>query len=290
MSDLKRVAITVIRPKDYIHSNCFNPVLRCLEQALKAKKYEVDVLFNVYTDLFTNIVIGAHLSPNPLELSNIKNSIVYNFEQITNTSPWITKDYFKLLASKPYWDYSITNIDRAYEIDKNIKARHVPFAYEPILSYTYVARDVFRTKKYDIDVLFFGSMNDRRAKVLDTLKQRGLNVVSVFGVYEQDLSVLIKRSKVILNMHYYDSAIFEAVRVIPLLACGNAVVTEESVDDSSYAYLDRGIIKVPYHQLVDACQMLVDNDALREDTAEIGFSNVKRKTMNDSILKVEGML
>ena len=100
----------------------------------------------------------------------------------------------------------------------------------------------------DIDVLHFGSMNDRRRAVLSALQSEGLNVHHAFGVFGRDLDALIARSKVVLNVHYYvDPPCFEAARVLPLLAKGATVVCEETPNEGpTWA--------VPYEGLVDACK------------------------------------
>lgn len=287
----KEIAISVVRPKDYPHSDCFNPVITCLENALKSAGYKVDVLFNVYIAFKPSIIIGAHLLDKPTELLDLKKATIYNFEQISPESHWITKDYFKTLLAKPYLDYSITNINNAFAIDRGIKAKHLPFAYEVPMDYTYVARDVFRVVRKDIDILFYGSMNDRRLKIIHELADKhGINAKYVFGVYGDELSKMIHRSKLVLNMHYYESSIFEAVRVLPLLASRVPVVSEASVDDEQYDYLENGLVRVPYSELADACKTLLTDSEKRQQVADAGFCNVKRKTMNQVIDRVESFL
>lgn len=287
----KEIAISVVRPKDYPHSDCFNPVITCLANALKLAGYKVDVLFNVYVSFKPSIIIGAHLLDKPTELADLKKATIYNFEQISPESHWITKDYFKALLSKPYLDYSITNINNAFAIDKTIKAKHLPFAYESPMDYTYVARDVFRVVPKDIDILFYGSMNDRRLKVIQELADKhGINAKYVFGIYGDELSKMIHRSKIVLNMHYYESSIFEAVRVLPLLASRVPVVSETSVDDEQYAYLENGLVRVPYAELADACKALLADAEKRQQVADAGCCNVKRKTMSQVIDRVESVV
>lgn len=289
---IKDIAISVVRPKNYVHSDCFNPVISCLCHALKIKGYNPEVLFNVYTSDKPSIIIGAHLLDKPSELADLKKSVIYNFEQISPESHWISKDYFQALLARPYIDYSIANINSAFAINRNIVARHLPFAYESPMDYSYVTRDAFRVKPKDIDVLFFGSMNDRRAKVIDQLKNMGLNVQAVFGVYGPELSVLIHRSKVVLNMHYYESSIFEAVRVLPLLASRIPVISEQSVDDSDYSYLNPpfGIQCATYESLASTCKVFVEDSDVRALLADTGYSNVKLKTMSQSIENIASLL
>lgn len=289
---MKDIVITRVRPVGYIHDAAFDPVTTALNNALHNKGHRTSVCFNKFSEEGLNIVIGAHLLEDPESLLQKDNVVVYNFEQFDTKSNWFNSSYVSLLKNKPYWDYSKTNIEALRKVYPEAKATHVPFAYDSSLDYTYVARDVFRVKPKDIDVLFFGSMNDRRAKVLDKIKSMGLNVQAVFGVYGPELSVLIHRSKLVLNMHYYDSSVFEAVRVIPLLASRVAVVSEKSVDDDDYKYLNQtsGILVTDYDKLAFVCKQLVENADDRECLSNTGYANVKLKTMAQPLESVGDVL
>jgi len=289
---LKDIVITRVRPVGYIHDAAFDPVTTALNNALHNKGHRTSVCFNKFSEEGLNIVIGAHLLDDPESLLQKENVVVYNFEQFDTKSNWFNSSYVSLLKNKPYWDYSKTNIEALRKVYPEAKATHVPFAYDSSLDYTYVARDVFRVKPKDIDVLFFGSMNDRRAKVLDKIKSMGLNVQAVFGVYGPELSVLIHRSKLVLNMHYYDSSVFEAVRVIPLLASRVPVVSEKSIDDNDYSYLGPpfGIQITDYDNLAYCCKLLIENENARTVLAAQGNVNVKFKTMTQSLESVGDIL
>ena len=289
---MKPVTITRVKPANYIHDSAFDPVVSVLMTTLHSKVPRVQTLVNKFNPEGLNIVVGAHLLQDPKMLLDEPNTIVYNFEQFDTKSDWFSSDYVSLLKSKPYWDYSTANIAAMKKAYPEAQATHVPFAYAPVLDYSYVRRDVFRVKRKDIDVLFFGSMNDRRAKVISQLTSMGLNVQAVFGVYGPELSVLIHRSKLVLNMHYYDSSVFEAVRVIPLLASRVAVVSEKSVDDDDYKYLNQtsGILVTDYDKLAFVCKQLVENADDRECLSDTGYANVKLKTMVQSLENVGDLL
>lgn len=289
---MKRVTITRIRPDNYIHDAAFDPVVSVLMTTFHSRAANVQTLVNKFNPEGLNIVVGAHLLQDPKMLLDEHNTVVYNFEQFDTKSDWFSSDYVSLLKSKPYWDYSTANIAAMKKAYPEAQATHVPFAYAPVLDYSYVRRDVFRVKRKDIDVLFFGSMNDRRAKIIGELTSMGLNVQAVFGVYGPELSVLIHRSKLVLNMHYYDSSVFEAVRVIPLLASRVAVVSEKSVDDDDYTYLNQtsGILVTDYDKLAFVCKQLVENADDRECLSDTGYANVKLNTMVQSLENVGGLL
>lgn len=289
---MKDINIAKVSPEGYAHDAAFDHVITALVNTLKSKGHRVTVSVSNLEEEAFNIVIGAHLLPDPKSLLQADNAVVYNFEQFDINSNWFSRDYVYLLKSKPYWDYSRVNIEALRKAHPEAKASHVPFAYDSSLDYSYVKRDVFRVKPKDIDVLFFGSINDRRAKVIDEIRKVGLNIQAVFGVYGQELSVLVHRSKVVLNMHYYDSSVFEAVRVIPLLASRVPVVSEKSVDDDDYKYLGPpfGIQITDYDNLANCCKLMVDNEAARVVLAAQGNVNVKLRTMAQSLESAGGAL
>jgi len=80
-----------------------------------------------------------------------------------------------------------------------------------------------------IDVFFAGSINRRRANVLEQLVEAGC-VVDVVGtqapLWGDALEARMARAKVVLNLHYYDPGVFEVFRVAPAVARGHIVISE----------------------------------------------------------------
>jgi hypothetical protein len=82
----------------------------------------------------------------------------------------------------------------------------------------------------DLDVLFVGSLNEQRSAILSKLEQTGLRVAFSAGpLFGANLALLERRARVVLNMHYYTPGIFESFRVVPAVARGARVVSEESL-------------------------------------------------------------
>jgi hypothetical protein len=133
----------------------------------------------------------------------------------------------------------------------------------------------------DIDVLFYGSVNERRARILDELKSRGLNVVSLFGVYGAERDQAIARAKIVLNHHHYKPNIFEIVRISYLLANKVCVVAEGDLDDPDVKPLNGGIELAPYDDLVERCVELVGDAARRQKVAQTGFERICARRQSD---------
>jgi hypothetical protein len=145
------------------------------------------------------------------------------------------------------------------------RVKYVPIGYvEPM---TRIAEQ----EEEDIDVLFYGSMNPRRQKILDELRLRGLNVAAVFGVYGQERDALIGRAKLVLNIRLYESDIFEIVRVSYLLANRKAIVSEYSDNTDIEDDMRTAVALAPYEKIVDVCVDLLANQQKRRDLGRQGF-------------------
>jgi len=225
----------------------------------------------------TNIIFGAHLINDQ---SNFPaGSVIFNLEQLESDSQYCNERYFDCLAAHTVWDYSQRNI--TYLKNKNINpaAILIPLGFSPS-----VCR-IEKPEMQDIDVLFYGAINERRKKILDDLNAAGLNVVSLIGVYGSELDQHIARSKTVLNLHFHASKIFEVVRVGFLLNNKKAVVSEVDADTEIDPVLRGAITGVPYEQLVQALIKLVRDDHLRCEAEEHGFRIFSQRTQSDILKK-----
>jgi len=225
-----------------------------------------------------NIIFGAHLIPD----WNIvpPGSIIFNLEQLTSGSPYCSAFYFDCLRRHPVWDYSPRNIAHLRDNNINSNPTLIPIGFSP---------SVYRIKKaeiQDIDVLFYGAINERRQKILDDLKRAGLRVVNLLGVYGPQLDEYIARSKTVLNLHFHASKIFEVVRVSYLLNNRKAVVSEVGADTEIDPEIRAAIVGAEYEQLVDELIRLVRDDELRSLQEDRGYAVFSRHTQAEYLRKV----
>jgi O-methyltransferase/8-demethyl-8-(2,3-dimethoxy-alpha-L-rhamnosyl)tetracenomycin-C 4'-O-methyltransferase len=113
-------------------------------------------------------------------------------------------------------------------------------------------------------------------------------VEAVFGVYGAERDALIARAKVVLNMHYYDSSIFEIVRVSYLLANRKAVVAECHPGTDVDPGLREAVRAVPYDGLVEACQGLVRDEDARTGLEERGYTIFSALREEDILGRIMG--
>jgi hypothetical protein len=230
--------------------------------------HQAAIQFNIIDIDCKNILIGFHLLDIKYISQLPKNSVLINAEQFLGGTPW-NENILQWIQSFEVWDYSTQNIEffKSRGIE-NIK--YLELGYQSELSR-------IETKAFkDIDVLFYGSINDRRAKILDALKSSGLNVHTIFGIYGKYRDDLIARSKLVLNLHYYDSEIFEVVRVFYLLANSIPVVGEINLSTVVSDIYKNSVLGVPYQELVNACISLVKDDQARDLQGRRGFEIIQQ--------------
>jgi hypothetical protein len=107
------------------------------------------------------------------------------------------------------------------------------------------------------DVLFVGSMNDRRARVLYQLTAAGYHVhAPAQPTFGSDLAYLEGASRLVLNMHYYTPGIFESFRVVPAIHRGARVLSETSEAGEGADWCEC----VPYDRLVARAAEILESD------------------------------
>jgi len=238
-----KYTVVHVQPPDYIHAQGLREFAETVFYGLQHLGYEATL--SDKPSEHTSIVIGAHLCE-----SLPSHCIIYNSEQVG--SPWFTEKYITLLKSHEIWDYSSQNVERLKAL--GIEARHVPIGY---------VKELERIKPaevQDIDVLFYGSLNERRKKILDELKAKGLNVLHLFGVYGDERDSYIARAKVVLNMHFYEPGVMETVRLSYLWANRACVCSEETQG--------RGW---PYNMISDKVEWYLNSDAVRASWANFCY-------------------
>lgn len=245
-------------PEGYIHSHAFDEICLGLQAAFHELGYYAPLCrtASVPTIAHKVVVVGCNLLADHAGMHPWKERcIFYNLEQLGTDSPWASEKYFRLLREGlEVWDYSPANVSELGT--RGVQARLCPIGYTPRLTCIGKAEE-------DIDVLFIGSLNARRAAILDELQRRDINTVILCGVYGAERDAYIARAKIVLNIHFYDSKIFEMVRCSYLMANEKFIISEESVD-ISYRERLSGIVFKPYEDLVAACEFYLQPSMTQE--------------------------
>lgn len=246
-------AVVVFTRPNYEHAEAFREFAEAVYHGLEANGEDVTWSDSPFVPGRTAIVFGANLATHPAEIP--PHAIIFNLEQIDASSSWLREPYLTLLRTHQVWDYSARNVEALRERGVT-DVHHVPVGW---------ARELERVAEApkDLDVLFYGSLNPRRQQIIDQLRAAGVNVTAVFGVYGPQRDALIARARVVLNVHFYESKIFEAIRVSYLLGNGATVLSEDGGDPIE-AEFQGAVAFAPYDGLVARCLELLADDAERE--------------------------
>src|SRR5271166_1045208 len=273
---MSRFQITVIRPPGYLHSEAFREIAETLQYGLRSLGHSAQIRENGFDSAAMNIVLGAHLLLPDQAGTLPPGSVLYNLEQLGG--PSLPPSYYELACRHQIWDYSLRNIEKW----KALNCAHTPV--HVAVGYAEELRRIKNSQPADIDVLFYGSLNERRARILKILRDSGLKVHAVFGVYGKERDELIARSKIVLNMHFYEAKLFEIVRVSYLLANSKAVVAECSSGSEMEEDLKDAVVAVPYSSLVEKCIALLKDEKSRHELERRGFQRFSERRESD-ILK-----
>jgi hypothetical protein len=260
------LAIRIIRPPGYPHSEAFREIGESLHFALLRLGFGSVLSEGPHAaDATDAIVLGAHLLDAQGMATVPPSAIVYNLEQITPGLLERHPGYLDLLERRKVWDYSARNVGTYAQLGRRVDAALLPVGYVPELT------RILPAEHQDIDVLFYGSINERRHRLIDEVRGAGLDVHVAFGVYGPARDALIARAKLVLNLHFYETQIFEIVRVSYLLANRKAVVAESAPGSEIDPDLRDAVRMAGERELADACVELAFDSARRRELEERGF-------------------
>jgi hypothetical protein len=240
----------------YIYCNhaVFHELSVELLSIIRHAGYACDIISKVnqnnYLDLY--LMFGMNQYEDSLSLLP-QNYIVIQLEQTSaEACNWFTAKYTQLMANAlEVWDYSLVNYQALKTLTPPPKQiRYVPIHYTP-------SQDILTLKppsQRDLDVVFMGSLCPRREKLINDLRLAGLNVYATQSAWGQVREDLLCRTKIVVNLHYYESAILETTRLSYLLSNHILVVSESSADKLLDNWYSTYCKIVPTDQLVDTCQ------------------------------------
>jgi hypothetical protein len=257
---------------------------RCMEEICEALVYAGRDLGHDVTSSEdqvrdrTNVLLVPSVYVNH-GIAILPGSILYNLEQVYAGSHNFTPPVLDAFRHFTVWDYDEANIAKLTQMG-GVRAKHVPVGTHPAL---------FRMEQNiveDVDVAFAGAINPRRANVLDAIRKTGLRV-EIVNAYGPARDAIYARSKICLNVHYYEAKIFESVRVSYLLQNRRCVVTEDSLGGGDAPYAS-GMITTSYENLASVCKEVASDRKRREDTKRAALAAASRRRMVTSLRPILG--
>jgi len=257
-----------IEPPEFAHAGAWYELAELMLHGLLRAGFDCTTDVNKFAPNRLNIVFGIHRITTDVERLIPKNTILFNTEQLVIPSKVFNHQAYmriRLLANKGYKfiDYSSANIP----ILESWGASEVvlmPLGYVPEL-------DRLRKTKPLFDLLFFGGRNGRRNELLNEINNIGVNLHYLYGVYGQARDHTIEQSKVVLNLHLYESEIFELVRVNYLMHNRFCVLTEVNETTKIEEELKELFVCSPRENLASAALDLVEKPDLIAQKAFLAY-------------------
>lgn len=255
----------------------FIDVARALKWNLEQQGNTVIISEDLLTNAKNTVIFGANNSIYNTSSINIpKEAIIYNFEQLYDDCHWDNPRYLNILKDREIWDYSLHNINWLQKKGLGKLIKHMKINYAPTLE--------FKSKIFpdfeDIDVLFIGSMNNRRQLIIKQLKEvaPNLNIIFTNNIWGIPRNELIARSKIILNIHYYLTGILETPRISQIVANNKFIISESSNPDDELDW--PGIIFVPYNEIVNTVLNYYQQSNERIKLAKKAYNYFKSQKTN----------
>lgn len=265
----------------YVHAQVFHEIEAAVFFALQALGNEVTNSVNEFKKDSRNIVFGMHHCPVDIVRHDIpKDTIIYSLEQMKDSPECVR--WCRKYRNLEVWDYSMRNVEVLKQAGvKNIK--HFKIGYVPEISYF----ERNKPEDRDIDILAYMSPSPRRVKILEQFERNpNINFKHIQSVYGDERDDLIKRAKLVINLHNNDNRIFEMVRVTHLIQNGVPVLSEVNPDTDFPEYMKGTVFTSTYNRFVDTAYKIIKNPEKLDEQAANGLEIFKKFPMTEFIKEV----
>ena len=216
--------ICVTQPPGYVHSLGLLDPARYLAHQLGRLGVPTTLTKNRLRRSAVNYVFGAHLGFDVEATSDVR-CVIVNLEQLGRGGANLPEPYLRLLRSHDTIDYHRDNAQTYAPHPDQVPL--LTFGYADYLS----VQDQIPLRERAIDLLFLGSINERRKSLLAQIEATGVQV-ALFDtpLYGPERDHFIRQAKAVVNLAFYESARFEQVRAFFTLSCGTPLISERRGD------------------------------------------------------------
>ncbi len=224
--------------------------VRSVNSLLQRAGFRTAMSFNVIDPGQINILFGLQMPGTASlvdvrQISSPQNTIIFNTEQLAGESSWITDEYLSLLGDYVSLDYNVGNITKLKAVfGKGARCFEFPLLPDPSF-----ARE--HTVPYDSvairhDLAFYGStgLGDRIERLKD-IARHGVNLKCFSGAYGANLTPVLMDCAGVLNIHGFQSEVFETIRCLRPAAMGIPILSETSVHSEVASWEHSGVIFIP---------------------------------------------
>jgi hypothetical protein len=249
------INITLLKTSD--DDGIFEESALCLRNSLRGCGVVSEIFRNTVNYQGYTVFFGAGLRCKPSvfrEIANKATSAIFNLEQLRSRLTVVDHDYLKLLSEYPVLDYHSDNINYLRSVFNKADCFEVPLVpHFDLVNKQAVLSRMARAKTSDF--LFYGSLNARRLEVLQQLLKSGFSLeVFTEGLYEKNLTSALLSTRAVLHIHYHETALFPAARLLQPMILGVPIICEESIFSEASDYAESGITFTRYQDFVLACE------------------------------------
>lgn len=182
-----------------------------------------------------------------------KKLIIFQLEQISDHLYKMNRDWLCMLfEADEIWDYNEKNKKMLTAEGLNV-SKVIKFGFTKSLN------KIKHKEDKDIDVLFYGSLNNKRSEILSEINKT-CNLKILNDSFDDELDEYVSRSKIVLNIHYYEMDVQEQVRIFYLLCNGCCVVSEYNTINN----FDDFILNVNRNDIIKVIKEQLENDKYKE--------------------------
>jgi hypothetical protein len=229
MTSLPNIHLCIQQPAGYVHSLGLLDQARYFRWQFRRLGANVSMAKNRLRHDAVNFVFGAHLGFDAAQRE--RHACVFvNLEQLGEGGARVPADYVALLGRSAVVDYDAANV-AAYTTQVG-DVPVVPLLHAPYLQ----PAEPIALEDRPIDLLFIGSMNERRRAWLDRIEALGHSVAMFDGpLYGPERDQFIAQAKAVVNAHFYETSRFEQARVAHCLSLGTPVISERAPQTMPHA-------------------------------------------------------
>lgn len=260
----------------------FDDVVLPLSFAFRRLGWEAEILRQRVNAASRNILFGTANDPSLTGLDPPRDSIVFNLEQLSAAnSAWGGPAYLDHLRKFTIWDYSRRNLE--FLAARDIPGVLLPPGYVPEM--TRLRRD----RPAGSGILFYGHASPRRQALLNKLQKSGLEIKQPpAGTFGRDRDLAIAGCRLYLNIHHYQPATLEVVRLGYLWANHCPVVSERRPDTEVQPGLETACAYADYDRLVETVREYSADDRKLKALGEAGFEAFSALSLEKSLAELVG--
>ncbi len=266
--------INIVRPTAVWYPQVFDELCLLLHSSFIELGYNSVISYdsidngarNVFISLFFRDKLLSDAPANSIlfQVENLLGNTDYSRKQISRAESWAKQ--FEV------WDYSNANLEVMRQVGAN-RLKFFEFGYSP--SICRYSPGPISTRS--IDVLFYGTLNEHRARMINALKNLGIHVVCLSGVFGEDRDRVMVDSKIVLNLHGTGSN-FEIVRVHYPLNNRLLVVSESNPETQIVQKYKEYVVLHTRDELDKSISELLSDNQKLESLAREKFANFQRSS------------